>query len=224
MTMTVEQRSTTAGPRSWLRRAGVAAVAVSCVVVALVAGSESFGQSREQSRPDPGANNIVPPSPYRPTGTEIVVPRGQPVPFPVSLEDQPGVRRRSAGPYVTQDRVIRRVLDHLACGKEGTSNVCTSVVVQFYSRYEDAWRNHSASWGFVSAFARDREVYFVTVRGDIDLATTARTLNANAEKRADHWNYQVDATTGEILGSGTAGVPLIGEEITVTSEILRGPL
>lgn len=200
--------------RPW-RRAIVCLAVVGLAVGAIAASPAGFGQSNEPRQPEPADSRVVPPAPYKPTGTEQVTPLGQPPPFPVSQENQPGVRRRSGGPYVSQDKVVATVLDHLRCGKAESKNVCRSIVVEFHARYEDAWRRQGASWGFVSAFACDREVYFVTVRGEIDLTTTARTLNDNAVKRADHWNYEIDGTTGEILGSGTAGTPLAGEEILV---------
>lgn len=135
--------------------------------------------------------------------------------FPIPFPDQSGfpsgtVLHHSGGPYIPQQAAARAAVATLGCsvgtaqtGYPGTH--CDSVSVTFFTRYEEGWNRMGPGWGFVNAWGPDREVYYVTVHGT--LKWSPKTLAASTIE-TDHWNVQVDATTGQVMSTGTSGAPL----------------
>lgn len=130
------------------------------------------------------------------------------IPFPKDLDSQPGLRHRSGGPYVSADYVRKKASDLLECGSRDPLRQCDQVVVKFFPRYQDAAEAHLKSGAFASGLASDREVYLVSVKGKLDMPR--RSMQAQLRHNpmtfvVDHWNYQVDAATGDFMAGGTAG-------------------
>lgn len=121
----------------------------------------------------------------------------------------PSALHQSGGPYTPQSSVEAEATAALGCSVGNAQAAypgthCDSVSVQFFDRYDQATATDS-TWPAVSALGADREVYLVTVHGSMEF--TPRALDT-APVAIDHWNLVVDATTGDIMSSGTAGTPL----------------
>lgn len=134
------------------------------------------------------------------------------IPFPDETGFPPGtVRHHSGGPYVSQVAAAQAAMATLGCSV-GTAQAdfqgtrCDSASTKFFSRYDDGWGEMGPGWGFVNAWGPDREVYYVTVHGLLKF--TPRTPFVSSGIETDHWNVQIDATTGEVMSTGTSGAPL----------------
>ena len=128
-------------------------------------------------------------------------------PLPPSV---PGALQHSGGPYVSQSSVQNAAAATLGCsigtaqaGFPGTH--CDSVSIQFFDRYDQAMAVTNGTWPPDSALSPDREVYLVTIHGSMQFTPRAPISSPVA---IDHWNLVVDAATGDIISSGTAGTPL----------------
>lgn len=207
-------------PRHSIRTLAILAAIVGAVALVLwvkVREPQAIVQQVSSAgAPAPTVSGNPLPMPSPAVQPEEVTPLLQSPAFPVSLENQPGVRRRTGGPYVDRQAIIESIRKDFGCGEAlPDASVCKTVVVQFYDRYESAFAEHGRSWPFASVFARDREVYLVTLRGDLNSVARFKTLARAAPTRVDHWNYQIDASTGEVMGSGTAGTLLEGEQLSL---------
>jgi len=124
------------------------------------------------------------------------------------------MRHRSGGPYVSIADVREKASGLLKCGSTDPLRQCNEIVVKFFGRYEDAANAHVKNGVFGSGLASDREVYLVSVKGSLDMSGALRAAVTSMDRApliVDHWNYQVDATTGDFLSGGTAGDILEGE-------------
>lgn len=199
--------------RSLLSRGVVlGALAIGILSVGAAAGVEHL--TNQNVRVDDPAEST--PQPVQPG--DVVEAPGSPAPFPTFMENEPGVRHRSGGPYISEEIAIDRVREHLCPESVKVLHLpgardCAKYefTARFFPRYEDAYIEHGPKgWGFVAGWARDREVYLVSVKGTIeayDLFKAPGEAGTDPET-IDHWNAEIDATTGEILGQGTAGEPL----------------
>lgn len=146
---------------------------------------------------------MLPDSPQPGDPPVVLSPAGR-LPFPKSLDSQPGMRHRTGGPYRTAAEVRQTVATRLGCGTPGRH--CDAILVKFFSRYEDATEAYDQNGAFASGLASDREVFLVTVKGRLDHLVRGG-LSA-ASLVVDHWNLTVDATTGEVASGGTNGEQL----------------
>lgn len=118
------------------------------------------------------------------------------------------MRHHSDGPYVSVADVHDKVAQALDCGSTRGLRRCDEIIVKFFSGYADATAAHPTGGAFASGLASDREVYLVTVKGQIDMTGSFTGAFANVEEYSmivDHWNYTVDAATGNFMSGGTAG-------------------
>lgn len=130
------------------------------------------------------------------------------LPFPYENDAVAGVVRRSGGPYVSPEQVRISVSESSNRGigafkcPDGTCRIIST----FFERYDSAQAAHP-DWQVANGAASDREVYLVSVLGKITFTPKAA---GSGVVEADHWNVTIDATSGALLGGGTAGTPLTG--------------
>lgn len=141
--------------------------------------------------------------------TAASTPQSSAPPFPYDNDTAPGVLHHTGGPYQSQSQVQDALLATLGCTLGGPQSgfpgtACSSVTVRFYSKFDQAYIANP-SWSLISAWASDREVYFVSVRGHIQFSAHDP---VGTPIVSDHYNAEIDATTGQILGAGTQGVPV----------------
>ncbi len=190
----------------WALVAAGGLVAATVAAGSALAGAPSFSSPP----PQPAANPppFLPASPRPQDPPFKATPQGG-IPFPTQFDSQPGMRRRSGGPYVSAADVRQKASTFLKCGSVSPLRRCDAVVVKFYDRFEDAANAHIKTGNFASGLASDREVYLVSVKGSLDMTGTFRGASASVNSEppfvVDHWNYQVDATTGDFVGGGTSG-------------------
>lgn len=195
-------------------------LAVGGLVIAALAATAAAAGTSGTSPPSakPALNRAAEQPPFLPTGSSTndpavkLTPQGG-IPFPKSLDNQPGMRHHSGGPYIGDQVVRQKASELLNCGSKEPIRSCDSIVVQFFPRYEDATNAHLKNGIFASGLASDREVYLVSVKGALDMAGAFRGAITSKDRGpmvVDHWNYQVDATTGDFISGGTAGEVLLG--------------
>jgi hypothetical protein len=163
----------------------------------------------------PIAVNASPPFP--PMGGAGVTPQlaNGPVspPSPESSSSQPGMLTASGGPYLALATIKAQAATSLGCATTPGSQVdvvggiCDSVSATPILNHAEAMKFHS-DWGTPGGVGPTREVYLVTVHGHIKFFPKTVEVNAANGVWVDHFNIEIDATTGSVLGQGTLGSPL----------------
>lgn len=139
---------------------------------------------------------------------------GDKLPAPDSFANQPGIAHHSGGPYLTPADIQLAAAKDRGCAQPFAVQLhvgidggrCTGVSVSFYPRV-DAALAARPDWQAPSADAADREIYLVTIHGRLHFFPISTRIIDQAGYWADHWNEEVDPTTGAVLGGGTAGTP-----------------
>jgi hypothetical protein len=119
------------------------------------------------------------------------------------------VLHHSDGPYLTAGKASEIALVALQCslGRSTAADPterCVEADVSFFQSYADFWAVEGGQTQFVGAWGRDREMFVVTIFGDLPLVTTD--LAQTAPVYTPWRTFQIDATTGRILMTG--GLPL----------------
>lgn len=135
------------------------------------------------------------------------------VPRPEQFDTQQGVLHRSGGPYVPASEAESTAAGLLGCAgpvapqaSAFKGGACAGVTTVFYDSAASAYAAHP-DWG-VASVGTDRELYFVTIHGQVKFFPKTMAAAGADGVTVDHMNVAIDATTGEVVGSGTAGTPL----------------
>lgn len=175
---------------------------------------DEVSQNSGQSPPSSASASTLGASPISGVGAKLELPPVQPqLPAGALLDDQPGVRRRTGGPYAAIEGVKAQVGTSLGCATtpgiqaNTIDGRCESIVTTSVMTYSDAMKAHP-DWGTPGGIGPDREVYFVTMRGRFKFFPRSMRADAKDGIWTEYFNFEIDATTGDLLGRGTQGSPL----------------
>lgn len=135
------------------------------------------------------------------------------LPKPTQFDNQTGVLHHTGGPYISSAVAATAAATTLGCASPNApqtgltgGGACSGSTVRFYPSAAAAFAANP-DWG-VASIGQDREVYFVTIHGRIKFFPKTMSAQGNNGVSVDHFNVEIDATTGDVIGSGTAGSPL----------------
>jgi hypothetical protein len=131
--------------------------------------------------------------------------------------DPRAIAHHSGGPYLSQQAAAQIALRANDCTLTGGAiarpSHCTEVDVRFFNHYGDFWALEGGQTQFVGSWGADREMYVVTVFGDLSFPTTDAAVLGDVH--APDRTYQLDATTGQIQMTGGPPLPTSYSDVYV---------
>ncbi len=192
-----------------------------CLTVAVILlGLVGCGSGKQEAvivrtSPIPAPGHVAPVSPRLPAPSAFQP--GVP-PAPNTFSSQPGVLHHTNAPLLPPSVLTTISAKLIGCSEPPYSHtalspqtasggVCTSFKSVVYDRTDTA-RAENPTWEIPPSNAADRQVAFVTIFGHITFYPKTISAAGSGGVWADHYNVEIDPTTGAVLGNGTAGKPL----------------